>query len=115
VHLFACITGDFNPLHVNEDYAKTTIFKGRIAHGILTAGLISAALGTKLPGPGSIYLSQTLKFKAPVKIGDTITAEIEVVEKIEEKSNVRLKTICKNQEGRVVIDGEAIVKVVRRR
>ena len=100
--------------HTNEDYAKNTIFKGRIVRGILTAGLISAALGTKLPGPGSIYLSQTPKFKAPVKIGDTITAEIEVVEKIEEKSNVRLKTICKNQKGRVVIDGEAIVKVVRR-
>ena len=115
MYLFAGITGDFNPLHINEGYAKNTIFKGRIAHGILTAGLISAVLGTKLPGLGSIYLSQTLKFKAPVRIWDTITAEIEVVEKIEEKSNVRLKTICKNQEGRVVIDGEAIVKVARRR
>ena len=115
MYLFAGITGDFNPLHINEDYAKTTIFKGRVAHGILTAGLISAALGTKLPGPGSIYLSQTLKFKAPVKIGDTITAEVEVVEKIEEKSDVKLRTTCKNQEGRVVIDGEAIVKVARRR
>jgi len=115
MYLFAGITGDFNPLHINENYAKKTIFKERIAHGILTAGLISATIGTKLPESGSIYLSQTLKFKAPVKIGDIITAEIEVVEKIEEKSNVRLKTMCKNQEGRVVIDGEAIVKVARRR
>lgn len=115
IYLFAGIVGDLNPLHINEDYAKNTIFKGRIAHGILTAGLISAVLGTKLPGPGSIYMLQTLKFNAPVRIGDTITAEVEVVEKVEEKGNIRLRTVCKNQEGVLVIEGEAIVRLMSAR
>jgi len=109
ISMFAGITGDFNPFHVNEDYAKTTIFKGRIAHGVLTAGLISTVLGNKLPGIGFVYLSQTLKFTSPVMIGDTITASAEIVEKVEESGRIRLKTICVNQEGKVVIDGEAIM------
>jgi 3-hydroxybutyryl-CoA dehydratase len=113
IYMFAGITGDLNPLHVNEEYAKTTIFKGRVAHGILTAGLISAVLGTKLPGPGAIYLSQTLRFTAPVRIGDTITASAEVIEKIEEKSRIRLRTICTNQDGKVVVEGEATTMLKR--
>jgi 3-hydroxybutyryl-CoA dehydratase len=113
IHMFAGITGDLNPLHVNEEYAKTTIFKGRVAHGILTAGLISAVLGTKLPGPGAVYLSQTLRFTAPVRIGDTITASAEVIEKIGEKSRIRLRTICINQEGKVVVEGEATTMLKR--
>lgn len=113
IYIFAGITGDFNPLHINQEYAKTTMFKGRVAHGILTAGLISAVLGTRLPGPGAIYLSQTLKFTAPVRIGDTITASIEVVEKIEQKSRIRLRTTCINQEGEVVVEGEAVTMLSR--
>jgi len=113
IYMFAGITGDLNPLHVNEEYAKTTMFKGRVAHGILTAGLISAVLGTKLPGPGAVYLSQTLRFTAPVRIGDTITASVEVIEKIEEKSRIRLRTICTNQEGKVVVEGEATTMLKR--
>ena len=109
VYLFAGITGDFNPAHVDEEYAKNTFFKTRIVHGILTAGLISTVLGTKLPGPGVIYMGQELKFLAPVRIGDTITAHAEVVEIIEEKNRVRLKTFCVNQEGATVLDGKALV------
>ncbi|PGH19712.1 enoyl-CoA hydratase [Fusobacterium polymorphum] len=106
---FAGISLDINPLHLNEEYAKTTIFKGRIAHGMIGAGLISAAIGTKLPGEGTIYLSQNLKFIAPVRIGDTITAKIEVVNLNQEKKQVELKTTCTNQDGVIVIDGEAKV------
>src|SRR5690606_14555460 len=94
--------------HVNEEYARTTRFGGRIAHGILSAGLISAVLGMKLPGPGSIYLSQTLNFTAPVRIGDTITATAEVVEIINGK-RLRLRTTCVNQRGETVVEGEAVV------
>ena len=86
VYLFAGITGDFNPAHVNEAYAKDTFFKGRIAHGMLSAGFISAVFAMKLPGPGAIYLSQFMEFKAPVRIGDTVTARVEVKEKITEKT-----------------------------
>ena len=78
---YAGVTGDFNPAHINEEYAKDTMFKGRIAHGMLGAGLISTVLGTKLPGPGAIYVKQELEFTAPVRINDTITAEVEVIEK----------------------------------
>ena len=109
VSTFAQISGDTNPLHLNTEYAAKTIFKERVAHGMLTAGLISAVLGTRLPGIGSIYLSQSLKFMAPVKLGDTIEAEVEVTEKLEEKNRVRLRTVCRNQNGQVVIDGEALV------
>ncbi|MBW2538678.1 MAG: MaoC family dehydratase [Deltaproteobacteria bacterium] len=109
IYLFAGITGDFNPAHVNEEYAKNTFFKTRIAHGILTAGLISAIIGTKLPGPGTIYMRQDLKFLAPVHIGDTISACVEVIEVIPEKNRVKLKTYCVNQENTTVLDGEAMV------
>ena len=107
VTLFAGVTGDFNPLHLDAEYAKTTRFGGRIAHGLLTAGLISAVLGTRMPGPGSIYLSQSLVFRRPVRIGDTITATATVSSYDAEKRIVRLDTTCINQEGVVVLTGEA--------
>ncbi|MBN2284118.1 MAG: MaoC family dehydratase [Deltaproteobacteria bacterium] len=109
VYLYAGVSGDFNPAHINEDYAKGTFFKARIAHGMLSAGFISAVIGTKLPGPGTIYLDQSLKFLAPVRIGDTITARAEVTEIMVEKNRVRLKTTCTNQDGIMVIEGEAVV------
>jgi len=109
IYLYAGITGDFNPAHLNEVYAQSTFFKKRIAHGMLTAGFISAILGTQLPGPGTIYLRQELNFLAPVLIGDTITAKVEAVEVIAEKNRVRFKTTCYNQEGKIVLDGEALV------
>lgn len=106
VILFAGISTDFNPAHLDEEYAKTTQFGGRIAHGMLSAGFISAVLGTQLPGPGTIYLGQTLKFKAPVRIGDTVTATVTVKELIVEKNRVILDTVC-TVGGKVVIEGEA--------
>ena len=109
VVIFAGTSLDVNPLHLNEKYAKTTMFKGRIAHGMIGAGLISAVLGTKLPGQGTIYLSQNLKFIAPVKIGDTITAKVEIIELTDAKKTVNLRTTCVNQDGVLVIDGEAKV------
>ncbi len=109
VSAFAQISGDTNPMHLDKEYAAKSMFKERIAHGMLTAGLISAVLGTQLPGVGCIYLSQSLKFLAPVKLGDTIEAEVEVIEKLEEKNRVRLRTVCRNQSGQVVIDGEALI------
>jgi 3-hydroxybutyryl-CoA dehydratase len=109
IYLYAGITGDFNPAHVNEEYAKNTFFKTRIAHGMLPAGFISTLLGTKLPGPGSIYLHQELNFLAPVCIGDTITARAEVTEIVTDKNRVRLKTVCVNQDDTTVLDGEAVV------
>ena len=109
IYQFAGITGDFNPAHMNEEYAKKTFFKTRIAHGMLSAGFISTAIGTKLPGTGSIYIQQNLSFLAPVRIGDTITARVEVIEIMDRKNRVRLKTVCVNQEGTQVLDGEAVV------
>lgn len=109
VYLYAGITGDLNPAHVNEREASQGMFKGRIAHGMLTAGLISAVLGMQLPGPGSIYLAQELKFLSPVKIGDTIKAQVEVIELIPEKNRVILKTTCVNQNGVTVLDGTATI------
>lgn len=109
VYQFAGITGDYNPVHINSEYAGQSVFKERVAHGILTAGFISAVLGTKLPGTDTIYLSQNLDFKAPVKIGDTITAEVEVLEKKDRKKIIRLRTIVKNQSDIIVVDGEAVV------
>ncbi len=111
VYGFAGITGDLNPAHVNEEYAKDSVFKTRIAHGMIGAGFISAVLGMKLPGPGTIYLGQDLKFKSPVKIGDTITAEVEVMD-IKDKGKFHIATIktnCYNQLGELVIDGTATV------
>ncbi len=109
IYLYAGITGDFNPAHVNESYAENTFFKTRIAHGMLTAGLISAVLANQLPGPGTIYLKQDLRFLAPVRIGDTITARVEIIELVHDKNRVRLKTVCSNQEGVIVLKGEAWV------
>ena len=106
VVLFAGVSGDVNPAHLNEEYAKGTMFGGRIAHGMLSAGLISAALANKLPGPGTIYLGQTLKFKAPVRPGDTVTATVTVREVIVDKKRVILDTVC-TVGGKVVLEGEA--------
>jgi 3-hydroxybutyryl-CoA dehydratase len=113
IYLFAGVSGDMNPAHIDETYAKGTFFKTRIAHGILSAGFISAVIGTRLPGPGTVYMRQTLNFLAPVRIGDTVTATVEVIEKLKEKKRVRLKTTCFNQDGIQVIDGEAIVSPPR--
>ena len=109
IYLYAGITGDFNPAHINEEYAKKTFFKTRVAHGMLTAGFVSALIGTRLPGPGSIYIRQDLHFLAPVHIGDTITAKVEVIEIHIEKNRVKLKTTCVNQDGTTVLEGEALV------
>lgn len=105
--LYAGISMDTNPAHTNEEYAKNTMFKHRIAHGMLSAGLISAVLGTKLPGEGSIYMAQDLKFLAPVYAGDTISATVEIIELIPEKNRVILNTKCTNQNGKEVIIGKA--------
>ena len=110
---FAELTGDRNPIHLSEHFAAKTLFKNRIAHGLYTASLISAVIGTRLPGPGSIYLSQTLKFLAPVKIGDTVEAEVEVIELIADKLRARLACRCKVA-GTLVLEGEALVKVPHR-
>jgi acyl dehydratase len=106
---FAEISGDKNPIHLDDQYAATTRFGKRLVHGILTSGMISALLGMQLPGPGSIYLTQTLNFRAPVYIGDTITATVTVTKLREDKPIVTLDTTCKNQDGVVVIDGEAVL------
>jgi 3-hydroxybutyryl-CoA dehydratase len=113
VYLFAGITGDLNPAHVSEDFAKDTFFKTRIAHGMLSASFISTVIGTMLPGPGTIYMRQEANFLAPVKFGDTITAVVEVAEIIADKKRVRLKTYCINQEETIVVDGEALVSPPR--
>ena len=109
VYMFAGITGDMNPVHINKVYAEGTMFKERIAHGMLSAGFISNVIGTQLPGTGSIYLGQNLKFKAPVHIGDTVTTTVEVVAIDEEKNKVTLRTTCENQEGKLLVDGEALI------
>ncbi len=109
VYLFAGITGDLNPAHVNDVIASKSMFKGRIAHGMLVGSFISTVLGMHLPGPGTIYLGQNLKFLAPVKFGDTITAKAEVTEIITEKNRIVLKTTCTNQDGKIVVDGTATV------
>jgi 3-hydroxybutyryl-CoA dehydratase len=114
IYLFAGVTGDLNPAHVNEEYAKDTFFKNRIAHGMLSASFISTVIGTMLPGPGSIYMRQEVNFLAPVKIGDTVTAIVEVAEIMSEKKRVRLKTYCINQENATVVDGEALVSPPRK-
>lgn len=104
---FAKVTGDFNPVHLDQGYAEKTIFKGRIAHGLLSVGLLSSILGNILPGHGTIYLSQEVKFIAPVRIGDTITAKVEVLELIHEKHRAKFRTTCTNQDGKLVVDGIA--------
>jgi 3-hydroxybutyryl-CoA dehydratase len=109
IDAFARVTGDHNPVHVDEEFAKTTRFGRRIAHGMLTASLISAVLANKLPGEGSVYLGQTLQFVAPVFPGDEITARVTVREVREDKPIVKLETVCVNQRDEVVIRGEATV------
>jgi len=115
VYLYAGITGDLNPAHVNEEYANKTYFKTRIAHGMLMAGIISAVVGTILPGPGTVYLKQELEFLSPVHFGDTITAWVEVVEILGNRKHVCLRTTCVNQEGETVVDGEALVSPPRKK
>ncbi len=111
IEAFAALTGDRNPLHLDEGFARRHRFGRPIAHGALAAGVISAALGTALPGPGAIYLSQTLKFLKPVYPGDTVTATVEVTAYRETKGIVTLRTVCANQSGEVVVDGEAVLLV----
>lgn len=111
--LFAGVSGDTNPVHLDQTFAEKTPFKTRIAHGMLSAGFISTVIGTKLPGPGAIYMSQTLRFKAPVKIGDTVTATCTVTEIIPDKKRAVLSTICKVGDT-VVIEGEALIMVPSR-
>src|ERR671932_805667 len=111
--MFAGVSGDTNPVHLNEEFAMGTPFQGRIAHGMLSASFISTVLGTKLPGPGCIYMSQNLKFKAPVRIGDTVEARATITEIIPEKRRVAIKTVCSVGDT-VVIDGEALLMVTTR-
>ena len=107
---YAGLTGDTNPVHLDAEYAAQSMFGERIAHGMLVAGLISAVLGTQLPGPNSIYLGQDLKFRAPVKIGDTVKAVVTVTEKRDDKRIIKLGTTVSNQRGEIVIDGAAVIK-----
>jgi len=107
--LFAAVSGDVNPVHLDEGFASGTMFRERIAHGMYTGGLISAALAMKLPGPGTIYLGQTLKFERPVKLGDTITVNLKVLEKTAGKNRVTLETTAINQDGKTVVSGTATV------
>lgn len=111
VRQFAEVTGDKNPLHLDEEYAKTTMFKGRIAHGMIAAGIISGGIAMHLPGEGSVYLGQDLSFQKPVRINDTLTVTIEVIEILLKKSFAiaKLKTTCMNQHGEVVVEGVAKV------
>ena len=111
--LFSAVSTDTNAVHLDEEFGKTTMFGGRIAHGMLSASLLSAVLGTRLPGPGVIYMSQSLRFKAPVRIGDTVHAKVTVKEVIAEKSRVVLDTVCTVGD-KVVIDGEAMVMATSR-
>jgi 3-hydroxybutyryl-CoA dehydratase len=110
---FADISGDRNPVHLDPDYAATTIFKERIAHGMLSAAHISAVFGMKLPGPGAIYISQTLNFKAPVKIGDTVVTAVKVIELVPEKRRARFECVCSVND-KPVVQGEAVLMVPAR-
>lgn len=114
IAMFAGVTGDFNPVHVDAVAAERSMFGERIAHGMLSAGFISAVIAMRLPGPGSVYLSQTLRFTKPVRIGDTVTARVEVLEVIEAKRRLRLATTCRNQRGETVVEGEALVMMDNR-
>lgn len=110
---FAGVSGDTNPLHLNHEFASGTIFKGRIAHGMLTASLISTVIGTKLPGPGCIYVSQNLRFRAPVRTGDTVTATCMVTKLIPEKRLIELSTVCTVAD-KPVVEGDATILVPSR-
>ena len=111
---FAEISGDRNPVHIDATFASSTRFGRQLVHGMLTAGLISAVLGMQLPGPGSIYLKQELNFRAPAYFGDTITATVTVIKVREDKPIITLETICTNQDGETVIDGEAVLMLPRK-
>ncbi len=111
VRAFAEISGDKNPIHLDDEYAAQTRFKQRLVHGMLTAGLISAVLGTQLPGPGSIYIRQSINFRAPVYIGETITATVTISQIRTGKPIITLETVCKNQDDIVVLEGEAVLLV----
>ena len=111
--VFAGISGDTNPVHLNHEFAAETMFEGRIAHGMLSAGFISTVIGTKMPGPGCIYVAQSLKFKAPVRVGDTVAAHCTVTELMPEKKFIKLSTQCMVGD-KVVIDGEATIMVPSR-
>ncbi len=111
VAAYADLIGDHNPVHLDEAFAATTRFGRRIAHGMLVAGLISTVLATDLPGPGAVYLGQTLQFRAPVYLGDTITVHVEAIKVRQDKPIVTFSTICTNQDGKTVIEGEAVVLV----
>ena len=111
--MFAGVSGDTNPVHLDEEYAKTTLFKGRIAHGMLTAGFISTVFGTKLPGPGCIYLSQNLKFKAPVRVGDTVRARVTATAVDQAKGRCTFATTAHVGET-LVVEGEAQILVPKR-
>lgn len=111
--LFALVSGDHNPIHLDADYAERSLFGKRIAHGFLIGSLISAVLGNEMPGPGTIYLGQTLKFLAPIHIGDTVTVAVKVVAIREEKRIITLHTDCTNQHGTLVLSGEATVKYAK--
>jgi 3-hydroxybutyryl-CoA dehydratase len=113
IEAFAMVSGDHNPVHMDEDYAKTTAFGGRIAHGMLAAAYISAVLGNQLPGPGAIYLSQSLRFRRPVKIGDPVTARVTVKAVDEVTAHATFETVCLVN-GKTVVDGEALIMVPRR-
>lgn len=113
IRIFAELSGDHNPIHLDEEFAKNTIFKGRIAHGILSAAFISTLLASDLPGPGSIYLSQSVVFKRPVRINDTLTVRVEIIEKIDDKQHIKLKTTCVNQDSKLIINGEALVMLMK--
>ncbi|WP_332675086.1 MaoC family dehydratase [Aromatoleum sp.] len=112
--MFAGISGDTNPVHLDDEFAQSTMFGARIAHGMLSASFISAVFGTKLPGPGCIYLAQSLKFKAPVKVGDTVVARVTVLELIPEKRRVLFDTVC-TVAGKPVLEGQAELLVPARR
>lgn len=114
LQLFAAVSGDCNPVHLDPEFAATTIFKERIAHGMLAGALISAAIACKLPGPGSIYLGQQLKFTHPAKLGDTLTVKLEILEKLPRLS-VRIATRVFNQNGELLVDGEAEVMAPRKK
>jgi 3-hydroxybutyryl-CoA dehydratase len=109
IYMYAGVTGDVNPAHIDEVYASKTFFKTRIAHGMLLAGFISTVIGNRLPGNGTIYVKQEVNFLGPVRIGDTVTARAEVVDIKNEKNRVKLRTTCANQDGKTVVDGEALV------
>jgi 3-hydroxybutyryl-CoA dehydratase len=113
ISAFAEVSGDRNPVHVDADYAATTMFKERIAHGMLSAAYISAVFGMVLPGPGAIYISQTLNFKAPVKIGDTVVTTVKVAELVPEKKRAKFECVC-TVNGKLVVQGEAVLMVPAR-